>query len=267
MENQKNNKGVIILLIIIIVILSVLCILFATDMISFMDNNIEQEVIDSNDDVSNKEDVDVSKYIVLEDVIFNSKVSTKKVKLQNLNDTITKDFYKQQDEVINSIVVSDSDVFNAEHKLEYFINDNILSILYTIEQTDEIGTCATTMAVTNIDLKNNVVITEEELLKKVGVSYNSIVDNAYEKELVSWKKHNDDIGTEMAYYEVTFADFRDNKERYVNEGIKKIPDIIYTYIEDGKIKYDYYTIGIDTLFHDVGKGGCFTWNTVTLGDY
>ena len=38
MENQKNNKGVIALLIVIIVILSTLCILFATDTISFNTN-------------------------------------------------------------------------------------------------------------------------------------------------------------------------------------------------------------------------------------
>ena len=62
MENQKNNKGVIVLLVVIIVILSVLCILFATRTIDFKskdasDNEIKENINDnnagSNDDNSN----------------------------------------------------------------------------------------------------------------------------------------------------------------------------------------------------------------------
>ena len=68
-------------------------------------------------------------------------------------------------------------------------------------------------------------------------------------------------------FDVTFEDFSNNKEKYVNKGMEKISDLIYVYIEDEKIKYDYYTISLDTLFHQVGKGGCFNWDTVTLGEY
>ena len=53
MENQNNNKGVIALLIVIIVILSALCVLFATETISFKSNVIDnsetnQNVTDNN---------------------------------------------------------------------------------------------------------------------------------------------------------------------------------------------------------------------------
>jgi len=265
-ENQKNNKGVIALLIVIIIILSTLCVLFATRTISF---NVDKEN-DNNVNEDNKleqKEYNADDYIVLEDVVFNSKVSTKKVKLKNLDDNVTKDFYEQQDDVINSIHVSDSEVFNAEYKLKYFINGSILSIIYTIEETHEIGTCSTKMAVTNIDLANNEIISENELLEKVGITYKSLVEEQYEKRLDSWKKTNEYNGFETDYYDVTFADFRDNKDKYVNEGITKIPDIIYTYIQDGQVKYDYYSILLDSLFHPVGKGGCFMWKTVDLGNY
>lgn len=57
MENQKNNKGVIALLIVIIVILSALCILFATGMINFKSNNIDNNDINENtNNISNNED-------------------------------------------------------------------------------------------------------------------------------------------------------------------------------------------------------------------
>ena len=218
-------------------------------------------------DTSIKEEYDANHYIGLEDLVFNSKVSTKKVKLQNLDDSITKEFYSLQDDVINSIHVSDDEMFNAEYKLRHYINNNILSILYTIEESNAIGTCATKMAVINIDLANNKIVSEEELLKKAGLSYESLADTQYEERLASWKETNEFNGFETDYYEVTFADFRDNKSKYVNLALEKLPDIIYTYIENGQIKYDYYSINLASLFHPVGKGGCFRWETITLGEF
>ena len=41
--------------------------------------------------------------------------------------------------------------------------------------------------------------------------YKDKVQKAYEEELESWKKINERNGHEISYYEVTFADFRDNK--------------------------------------------------------
>ena len=59
MENQKNNRGVIALLIVIIVILSALCILLATETISFKSNDVDNNEI--NQDVNennNKNDLE-----------------------------------------------------------------------------------------------------------------------------------------------------------------------------------------------------------------
>ncbi len=262
---KKNNNGVLIgLLIGIIIMLLVFVGLFATNTISFntKETSTPNQTTENNSETQEPKIYTADEYITLEDVNFNSKVSTKKVKINHLDDSITNEFYKEQEKVINNIHPSDSEVFNVEYKLKYQINNNILSIVYYIEESNEIGTCGTIKAVTNIDLVNNKVITEEELLKKADTSYRKIVEDKYEKELERWKEYK-----EVSYYEVTFDDFANNKEKYVNKGLNKIPDIIYTYIEDGKIKYDYYTILMDTLFHQVGKGGCFNWNTITLGDY
>ena len=142
-----------------------------------------------------------------------------------------------------------------------------MSVVYIIEEQNAIGTCGTKMAVTNIDILNNKVISEEELLNKANTSYNELVTDYYNSELVSWKKLNEYNKTDIDYYDVTYKDFSNNKDKYVNIGLAKIPEIIYTYIENGQIKYDYYTINIGTLFHPVGKGGCFNWATITLGEY
>ena len=262
---KKSNSGMLIgILIGIIIMLAVGIGLFASKIISFSGSTTNVNYSNGNKD---EESVDkkiytADEYITLEDITFNSKVSTKKVKFNHLDDSVTSEFYKDQEKVINSIHPSDSEIFNAEYKLKYAINNNILSVVYTIEETNEIGVCAVVKAVTNIDLVNNRVISEEELLQKVGISYRKIVEDRYEKELESWKEHKD-----FDYYEVTFDDFSKNKEKYVNKGMEKIVDFIYTYVEDGKVKYDYYTISLDTLFHQVGKGGCFRWDTIILGEY
>lgn len=70
MENQNNNKGVIVLLVVIIVILAVLCVLFATGTINLKSsttNNNQQtsENNSQNDEViSNEEAVTISKNIM-----------------------------------------------------------------------------------------------------------------------------------------------------------------------------------------------------------
>lgn len=264
MENKKNNGILLGVLIGIVLTLAIFSFLFATNTIEFNNKkaNANNQQKNSTTENSNKKIYKADEYITLEDVTFNSKVSTKKVKFNHLDDSVTNAFYEDQEKVIKGINPSDSDAFNAEYKLKYAINNNILSVVYTIEETNEIGTCAKLKAVTNIDLINNRTITEEELLKKAGTSYKKIVEDTYEKELEIWKQRK-----EIEYYDVTFDDFSNNKEKYVNKGMEKISDVIYTYIEDGKIKYDYYTILLDTLFHQVGKGGCFMWNTITLGEY
>ena len=56
MENQKNNKMVIVLLVVIIVILSVLCVLFATGTISFNTNKINNNNTNENANDNNQTD-------------------------------------------------------------------------------------------------------------------------------------------------------------------------------------------------------------------
>ena len=261
---EKKNNGILVgILIGLVISLSIVGGLLATNTIKFnttprqTSGEIKETTIDNNNKIYSADE-----YITLEDLSFNSRVTTKKVKLNHLDDSVTSEFYKEQEKVIKSIHPSDSEVFNAEYKLKYAINNNVLSVVYAIEETNEIGTCAVVKAVTNIDLVNNKVISEEELLKKAGTTYREIVEDRYEKELESWKENKD-----FDYYEVTFDDFSNNKEKYVNKGMEKIADFIYTYIEDGKVKYDYYNISLDTLFHPVGKGGCFNWDTVEVGEY
>lgn len=227
-------------------------------------NKVDDEI---KDDATIHEAKD---YITIEEEIFEgAKATIKKVKFNYLDESLTSEFYQKQEEIIKNVKkYSNKDLFDGKYELNYYINNNILSVIYSASNSDEIGICATEKAILNVDLVNNKIVTEEELLNKVGTSYKQIVEETYEKELSSWTKSNEEAGTIInAYYDVTYDDFKNNKEKYVNIGLEKIQDIIYTYIKDGKVMYDYYTITIDSLFHQVGKGGCFSWSTVEVGEY
>lgn len=306
---KKENKKNIIIALLIVVNLAIiaLLILVINGTINFKDesnNNVinnrqeetdnndqEQEIQDNKEELeketndneyyidentSNEEETsnwlieeEAKQYITLEDVSLTEEVSTKKVKFINIDGNLTKQFYADQQAIIDNIHIYNDEYIKggADYKLKAFVNNNILSVVYLIEEQNAIGTCGTKMAVTNIDIVNDQVISEEELLNKANTSYNKLVTDYYNSELVSWKKLNEYNKTDIDYYDVTFKDFSNNKDKYVNIGLAKLPDIIYTYIENGQIKYDYYTIDIGTLFHPVGKGGCFNWATTTLGEY
>lgn len=296
MKKDKNNQGIIAFLIVVIVGLLLLVVLISMGIINFknksnnnVSNNTNNVVDDNSNNIQNNEndsnqDINISstektdnwviedearKYITLEDVALSSDASTKKVKFNNLDDSVTSKFYIDQQDLIDSIHIYNDEYIKggAEYKVKAFVNNNILSVVYLLEEINAIGTCGSKMAVTNIDLVNNKVITEEELLNKVNISYNKLINYYYNFELESWKKLNESVKHDVDYYEVTFDDFSTNKDKYIKIGLEKLPNVIYTYIHNGKVKYDYYSIHIGTLFHQVGKGGCFNWETITLGDY
>ena len=244
---KKNNSGLLVGILIGIIIMLIVGIgLFITGTVNFKSTTTDNKQTSNNEQSSEVKIYGADEYVSLENYKVNEKITIKKVKLNHLDDNLTKDFYSEQDKILNSLHVG-SEQYNAEHKLKYFINDNILSVLYMVEETDAIGTCATVKAVTNIDLMNKKVLTEEELLSKANTSYRKIVENNYDDEL---KRITDSGNTDIeGVYGISFDDFKNNKEKYVNKGMEKIADIIYTYIEEGKIKYDYYTILMDTMFH------------------
>ena len=70
MEQEKNNKGVIVLLIVLVVILAVLCVLFATGTISFNSNSVNNGNDQSNGSVSENNNT------ATDNTIDNSQVSS-----------------------------------------------------------------------------------------------------------------------------------------------------------------------------------------------
>lgn len=276
---NKSSKLILIFVSIIVVIFIIFGLLFVNGKISFnnkTENNNSKNSANSND-VTNTSLAD--KYISLEDVKITDKITTKKVKLNLLDDSVTSDFYNQQEEVINSIIDDakyyssiNCDNYDVKYNLEYYLNDNILSIVYYIQTINGCYyDCILKKAVTNIDLENNVVVKEEDLLLIGGVSYESIVNDWYEEYANRWSEmsdilryYKDDDNNDVS---VTYNEFINDKEKYIQKGLNKIPDIIYTYIKDSKIVYEYDDGKKLGTFLLSGKDGCFNYSSVVLGDY
>ena len=98
MNNPKNNKGIIVLLIVIIIILSSLCVLFATNTISFKSNNTINDT-SNNDDVNDKVDVNLS----INNVIISGLMLTDGDQEIMINDP--KIIEKVKDETLSSNVI------------------------------------------------------------------------------------------------------------------------------------------------------------------
>ena len=274
---NKNSKLALVFAGIIMVIFIIFGLLFVNEKI-FFNNKTEKG---SSKDSGNSNGVTntslADKYISLEDINITDKITTKKVKLNLLDDSVTSDFYNQQEEVINSVTeealdFSNCNNYDVKYNLDYYLNDNILSIVYYIQTINDCYyDCIYKKAVTNIDIVNNVVINEEDLLKNVGSSYESIVNDWYEEYANRWSEMSDFLRyyTDDDYNSVpvTYNEFINDKEKYIQMGLNKIPDIIYTYIKDNKVVYEYDDRKKLCTFLLTGKDGCFNYSTVELGDY
>ena len=147
----------------------------------------------------------VEDYITIEKVNLHDsdKIDVEKVVFKNLDASIVNEFYDEQNKFIN--IVHDSYTYWASINFEgllskdgmvaysdiwYQINGNILTVYYDMHFEDAIGEC-NDIAVSNIDLENKKLVTNEELLKLGNNSFEKIAEEHYNKTLETAKKCDD----------------------------------------------------------------------------
>ena len=267
MKNKTLN------MIIIILIIAIFCILgyFVYD--NYLSDNKE---LDS---------YKVEDYIAIEKVnLFDTdKIDVEKIVFKNLDASIVNEFYNMQNRLINNVENSynywvplnfegllSKDGMIAYSDIWYQINGDILSVYYYMHFEDAMGEC-NYIAVINIDLENKKIVTNEKLLKLGGSSFEKIAEEHYRNTLVIAKKCSDSdkyCGVQDKDYNIIKASqFEKDKDIYIDMIVGGLDGAISCYIKDGKIKYDYTRFAIDMLYMGVGKGGCFDYITVELGDY
>lgn len=243
--------------------------------------------LDDDNELKNNQTIsfNVEDYITIEKVdLFNTdKIEVEKVVFKNLDVSIVNEFNAEQNRLINNVEnsynyweplnfegLSSKKGMIAYSEIWHQINGNILTIYYDMHFEDAIGEC-NDIAVINIDLENKKLVTDEELLKLGNSSFNKIADEHYNKTLESFK--NCDEATRICgiqdenYNIIPIEQFAKDKAIYIDMIVDGLDNAINCYIKDGKIKYDYNRYAIDILYMGVGKGGCFDFITVEVGDY
>lgn len=191
------------------------------------DNNVV-EVPNNNLDVTNyvlMEEVDTTKYMDL-----YSSVNLKKISFKNLTNESTKEFTDKQDEIIKSLEDSISvnkefvNEYNKEHnvtgykstsKLESIIltniNNNILSVLYLIEDEVDYKKVNNYIANLFVDTVSKNLLSSEEVLSKYGLSKEGISRRVF--DLVTLGKDNKNELTKEA--DSYSSKIMDNFDKYI----------------------------------------------------
>lgn len=191
------------------------------------DNNVV-EVPNNNLDVTNyvlMEEVDTTKYMDL-----YSSVNLKKISFKNLTNESTKEFTDKQDEIIKSLEDSISvnkefvNEYNKEHnvtgykstsKLESIIltniNNNILSVLYLIEDEVDYKKVNNYIANLFVDTVSKNLLSSEEVLSKYDLSKEGISRRVF--DLVTLGKDNKNELTKEA--DSYSSKIMDNFDKYI----------------------------------------------------
>ncbi len=222
---KTTMEKIMIGLLVIFILLFVFVVIFV---IANKKDNTVVEVPNNNLDATNyvlMEEVDTTKYMDL-----YSSVNLKKISFKNLTNESTKEFTDKQDEIIKSLEDSISvnkefvNEYNKEHnvagykstsKLESIIltniNNNILSVLYLIEDEVDYKKVNNYIANLFVDTVSKNLLSSEEVLSKYGLSKEGISRRVFDL-VIEGKDNKDELTKEADSYSSKIID---NFDKYI----------------------------------------------------
>ena len=222
---KTTMEKIMIGLLVIFILLFVFVVIFV---IANKKDNTVVEVPNNNLDATNyvlMEEVDTTKYMDL-----YSSVNLKKISFKNLTNESTKEFTYKQDEIIKSLEDSISvnkefvNEYNKEHnvtgykstsKLESIIltniNNNILSVLYLIEDEVDYKKVNNYIANLFVDTVSKNLLSSEEVLSKYGLSKEGISRRVFDL-VIEGKDNKDELTKEADSYSSKIID---NFDKYI----------------------------------------------------
>lgn len=194
----------------------------------------------------------VSDYVEIYDIIYENyydvygNIDVSKVGFKNLDNEITKDFVALVDEVVGYVSgyyyeIDAQDgyipVNTAVSSVKTQINGAVLSIYYRIDFNldsnlfeDNIKSYIVT---TNIDLRTNKVLSNDDLLLKYDYSKNYIADKLFIEDILIGKGQV--VIDKNTNISLTRNDIERKKTVYVERIIDEFDNIINMYIENGNL--------------------------------
>lgn len=222
---KTTMEKIMIGLLVIFILLFVFVVIFV---IANKKDNTVVEVPNNNLDATNyvlMEEIDTTKYMDL-----YSSVNLKKISFKNLTNESTKEFTDKQDEIIKSLEDSISvnkefvNEYNKEHnvtgykstsKLESIIltniNNNILSVLYLIEDEVDYKKVNNYIANLFVDTVSKNLLSSEEVLSKYGLSKEGISRRVFDL-VIEGKDNKDELTKEADSYSSKIID---NFDKYI----------------------------------------------------
>ncbi len=209
---------------------------------------------------------EVNDYITVSSVTLDnyndvfSNINVDRVSFKNINDSLTKEFLNEQEELINYIKRYYNEIVKEEHtnlnivnsKIKTMVNDTILSVYYEIEfifdeniYNDNIRNYIITY---NIDLKTMKVLNTDDLLNKYNYTKNYISEKIFNDDvLINENEAVIDKNTNISF---TKKDIERKKMEYINRIVTDFDNIIKMYIERGSLVLVYDSKEIKNIFFE-----------------
>ena len=158
------------------------------------------------------------------------------VYLKNMPEEFINNFTNNQQDVIDN-----NNVISVDIKKE--LKGNYLSIMINYSLAG-VNTKEEVLSI-NIDLKQDKIITNDELLDMVGTSYKNIATDIFNEYIKLANDSNKMVTDAITGTKLTSKEFNNNSEKYIIRIREKLPDIINLYIEDGKLNY---TLNLEEIY-------------------
>lgn len=255
MEEIKKFKTKEIIMSILLVFLILLVVFISLLVISNKGSSNVQEVPNNNLLIANYLDVssiDTTNY----DSVF-SEINLKKITFKNLNNNITNDFETKQQEDLDRLNTNKDYIlkYNTDNNITNYkkistvnqtllteINNNILSILYIIEENiDYLGKNSYINSIL-INIDNNTIIKNTEFLSTYNINKNDICSRIFDIFINEY---------DLSTVNLTIDEAKQHKEEYVSKLITNFDDLIYPYINDENIYVKYSKNYIAKTLFDV----------------
>lgn len=262
--NNKKNTGLYVLIVILLLIVIGLVVFIVYDKVLSKNMQEEQKIINEIGDIINNQiSQNANDYIILETTTLGTNnQEVDKVTFKNIDNSLTSKFLNEQANLFNKL----NDSTKVKSNVSYEINNDILSVRYEITFDDVISDDCKEIMTTNIDLKNKKLLTNKDVLQLANLTFESIAEKEYNKNLENTKEADFVIADKDTSKPVTKEEYIKQKDVIINNIKNGLEDIISAYIQNNKIKYDYKTISLAMLYSNPGKGGCFPYKTEIVGN-
>lgn len=245
----KKEKIMIIVLVLLLLLFSFIIIVVLAN----KDNDIVTvEPLDIND---------VDRYVRIEQLESDNYLSVykdvniKKINFMNLQEVLVSNFNNKQTEIIdtldNNIVINKDNIdkYNTDNKIENYqvnskiettalayVKDNVLSVLYLVEDTVDYK--GLTNYITNIfiDVSNNSIVSTDMILSKYNLDKNEISKDIYNKV---FNDHNEKFIDKDTKNELTKVDIQQKEQDYIKVLTDNFDEYIYLYFYDNNIYLKY----------------------------